>query len=122
MKFFCLFRLRILNSDYRINNLDGIIFLNAVDIYHDGQRYDQLHKEDDELNFSFQINEDPQFINLNHYHQVEADENYEFSVNYTDKEIMEWGSFAYPYQNGGMFIDTTGELSVELIEGPEWNF
>ena len=77
------------NSDYGINNLDGIIFLNAVDIYHDGQRYDQLHKEDDELNFSFQINEDPQFINLNHYHQVEADEN-EFSVNYTDKEIMEW--------------------------------
>ena len=43
------------NSDYGINNLDGIIFLNAVDIYHDGQRYDQLHKEDDELNFHFKL-------------------------------------------------------------------
>ena len=108
------------NSDYGINNLNGTIILNAVNIYHDGQFYDQLHEADDELNFSFQINEDPQFINLNHYHQVKADENYEFLVNYIDKEIMEWGSFAYPYQNGGMFIDTTGEVNIEVINVPEW--
>ena len=33
---------------------------------------------------------------------------------------MEWGSFAYPYQNGGMFIDTTGEVNIEVINVPEW--
>ena len=108
------------NSDYGINNLNGTIILNSVDIYHDGQFYDQLHEADGELNFSFQINEDPQFINLNNYHQVKADENYDFLVNYIDKEIMEWGSFAYPYQNGGMFIDTTSEVNIELINVPEW--